>query len=172
MVPCRIIGFEGQADDLTAVTFGSVAATDGSVLKNLGRQTTSPLEDFERLCDVGAITRVGPHSPYLPPATWWNKPCYLMRIPQKGEVADILTLYMSGVEWSGRWRDRWFEGAWQYLLFLDFETLDLYAKKAAEELRRRSRGDVKSDLYRASRILDPWEGLTREEWLASRFNDH
>lgn len=155
-----VVGFEGGAGDDVPVTFGAAALHGDGVLINPALGTSAPIEDLEKLVGDGAVTRTAEFAVALARA---EEPLYVLRYWEDDLV--LRAAIAPAVADFPAWRTFHEHGGidHRYVLFPSLEVLEVVGAKAAEKLR-----EVARSLSRIALVLDPWEGLGKEEWVKTR----
>jgi hypothetical protein len=169
----QVIGFEGYAGDECVVTYGAAAFYDpvkDRVTNAVSRFGSSNLEEWNRkYVGTGAVTTLKPHD--LVPGAF-ERHCMVMRIPLDGVSQKIIRGCLNS-ETDGclmMWVE---EPKWRYLLFSSFEEMKPFMCHAAALLREYALANEDTpELHSNYRVLDPYDGMSKEDWIQSRAERH
>jgi hypothetical protein len=163
-----IVGFEGGADDKVPLTYGAAALQDGERILNPVTKMTCSIEDLSRLVEEGHVTSIESTNFSGFEA---GVPYYLLRVDFHKKAREEIEAAILALDLEvSRWIQSTMAKDWALFLFRSFEELDRMAKVAAASLRTRASLEklpsfVKEVMLRDARVLDPYDGKTKEEYL-------
>lgn len=159
----KIIGFEGGAEDTVPVTYGAAALTDGVILLNPVTKSRVPIEEWDSLVVAGHVTPVYEAELRMKDE---GLPYYVLRV----WIGSRLWMTMQADDrtgWVQSWQD--LKGGWQFWLFPSFRVLDILARRLAASLRFAAKyvscPDEAQEMLTDAKVLDPYDGKTKEEYL-------
>lgn len=153
-----VVGFEGAAADDVAVTFGAAALSGHHTLINPVLGTIDTLDALDGLIAEGAIARTPAFGVAL--ARVKEPLCVLRHWRDDASLNAAIGPEVAGLP---TWVTNSEPGGidHRFVLFPSFEALQVAGTRAAARLRR-----MADSLRKNAIVLDPWDGIGREQWLA------